>query len=274
MSIFALIHWTDTARESAINGIVSILIKKRIMTLVLAFASVVPVHAQAPFGDPGTRPDYRTAPGPAKKNPQLDYWAVWLGFRTTTESLLETIGATNAEAASFLTQIQTNAAFLDQKWNAWFSRNRLAPYSIDDNYLASLQTDQRLLNKLKKEKSEQKVLETLRDVALDLQIKADNCRHSSDGLGKEIRVSVHTKAGDKEVGGYEVFFVHKGMLDVKRAHDRFPRQSSPTDEKILSPGGYAMWVRKKGFTSEPITMRIGGHGETQLDVDIPVPPEP
>jgi hypothetical protein len=34
-----------------------------------------------------------------------------------------------------------------------------------------------------------------------------------------------------------------------------------------------MWVRKKQFTSEPVTLGIGGHGETKLDVDIPVPSE-
>ena len=73
------------------------------------------------------------------------------------------------------------------------------------------------------------------------------------------------------MGGYEVFYVQKGMFDVKSAHDRFPRQSSPTDEKVLCPGGSAMWVRKKGVTSEPVTLRIGGRGETRLEVDLEVP---
>jgi hypothetical protein len=34
-----------------------------------------------------------------------------------------------------------------------------------------------------------------------------------------------------------------------------------------------MWVRRKDFTSEPVTMRIGGHGETHLEVDVEVPGE-
>jgi hypothetical protein len=211
---------------------------------------------------------------PLQTTPQSDYWAVWRGFKSSTDSLLKSIGATNAEAASLLTQIQTNVAFLDNKWNAWFKQhNQPGQYSPADDYLTALRADDRLLSGLKKEKDAQKVLNTLRDVALDIQIKADNCRNSKDGLGKEIGVKVHTKAGEKEIGGYEVFYVSKGMFDVKSAHDRFPRQSSPTDEKILPPGGYAMWVRKKTFTSDPITLRIGGRGETHLEVDIVVPPE-
>src|ERR1019366_8135173 len=121
------------------------------------------------------------------------------------------------------------------------------------------------LGKLRKEKNAARALEILRDVALDVQLKADNCRHSADGLGKDIKVKVHTKMDEKEVGGYEVFCVPRGMLDVKSAYDRFPRLSSPTDEKILAPGRYALWVRKKQFPSEPVTLGIGGHGETKLD---------
>ena len=191
-----------------------------------------------------------------------------------TDSLLKSIGATNAEAGLLLRQMQTNAMFLHAKWNAWFdSHARLKTYSPTDAYLVSLRADNRQLSSIKKEKDATKTLTAVRDVAFDLQIKADNCRNSADGLGKEIRVKVHTKADGKEIGGYEVFFVSKGMFDVKSAHDRFPRQSSPTDEKILCPGGYKLWARKDKFTSEPVAMGIGGHGETHLEVDLSVPSE-
>ena len=49
--------------------------------------------------------------------------------------------------------------------------------------------------------------------------------------------------------------------------------SSPTDERILCPGGYAMWACKKGYTGEPVTMSIGGRGQTTLEVDLEVPAE-
>ena len=205
---------------------------------------------------------------------QSDYWGEWRLMHASTDRLLTTIGATNAEAALLLRQIQTNAVFLHDKWDAWFNTHvRPKTYSPADAYLLSVRADNRQLSGLKKEKDPAKTLAVVRDVALDKQIKADNCRHSDDGLGKEIRVKVHTKAGGKEIGGYEVFFVSKGMFDVKSAHDRFPRQSSPTDEKILCPGGYKLWVRKDQFTSEPVAMGIGGHGETHLEVDLTVPAE-
>lgn len=207
-----------------------------------------------------------------EKSAQTAYGDEWRDFKSTTKALFKTLGVKNPEAASLLAQIQTNALFLETKWKAWFdAHSRTRQYAKGDDYLRSLQRANRLLDKVEKEKDEQKALATLRDVALDLQIKTDNCRHSADGLGKEIKVKVHTKAAGKEVGGYEVYYVQKGMFDVKSAHDRFPQQSSPTNEKILSPGGYAMWARKKEFTGQPVTMRIGGRGETHLEVDLEVP---
>ena len=205
-----------------------------------------------------------------------DYRGVWRGLEVGTANLQKSIGATNAEAASLLTQIRTNAQFLEGKWDVWFrehSQQRAYYSGGNDDYLHALRGDNQMVGQLKKEKSPEKILPVLRDVAFDMQLKADNCRHSADGLGKEIRVKVHTKAGGKEIGGYEVFYVSKGMLEVKSAHDRFPRQSSPTDEKILCPGGYAFWVRKQNVTNAPVTLGIGGHGETSLDVDVEVPAE-
>jgi len=245
----------------------SILLK--FLFLLVAFVVATPLHAgphRLPgFGDPSYDQPY---------DPQPDYWHEWGSMAALTDSLLKSIGATNAEAALLLRQVQTNSMFLHAKWNAWFDTHaRSKNYSPTDSYLDSLRADNRQLGRAKKEKDAAQTLAMVRDVAFDLQIKADNCRNSGDGLGKEIRVKVHTKADGKEIGGYEVFYVSKGMFDVKSAHDRFPRQSSPTDEKILCPGGYKLWVRKDKFTSEPVAMGIGGHGETHLEVDISVPSE-
>jgi hypothetical protein len=205
---------------------------------------------------------------------QSDYRVVWHDFNSTAEALLKTIGATNVEAATLLAQVQTNAGFLAVKWDTWFRKHAAsAQYASRDDYLESLRGDLRLLHRVKKPKVGEEPMGILRDVALDLQLKGDNCRSSGDGLGKEIKVRVHTKAGGKEVGGFEVYYAPKGLLDIKSAHDRFPRQSSPTDDKILCPGRYAVWTRKKGFTGDPVTQGIGGHGETHLEVDLEVPAE-
>ena len=248
-------------------------LKRWLVTLLLLLAALPALQAEGPGG--GGRRRYGAAGDPFYRNPQPDYWAMWRSLKMTTDSLLKTFGATNAETASLLRQIQTNAQFLEAKWDAWFKdHNQPGQYNPVDYYLVILRADSRRLGDLKKEKDGTKVLETVREVALDLQLKADNCRHSADGLGKDIRVKVHTKAGENEVGGFEVFYVPRGMLDIRSAHERFPRLSSPTKEQTLSPGRYALWVKKKTFTSEPTVLSIGGNGETELDVDLTVPVEP
>jgi hypothetical protein len=225
-------------------------------------------------GPLGSYKGYDPIDDPFNHRAQADYRVVWHDFSSTTEALLKTVGATNAEAVVLLDQIQTNATFLAAKWDAWFRKHvALTSYASGDDYLETLRGDLRMLHRVKKPKAGEEPLGILRDVALDLQLKGDNCRNSGDGLGKEIKVRVHTKAGGKEVGGFEVYYAPKGLLDIKSAHDRFPRQSSPTDDKILCPGRYAVWARKKGFAGDPVTQGIGGHGETRLEVDLEVPAE-
>ena len=241
--------------------------------IVLLLPVLVPLVAceAAPRGLPR---GYDPFGDPFYNHAQSDYRVMWHDFNSTAEALLKTIGAPNVEAATLLAQVQTNAEFLAVKWDAWFRKHAApAQYASSDDYLESLRGDLRLLHRVKKPKEGEEPMGILRDVALDLQLKGDNCRSSGDGLGKEIKVRVHTKAGGKEVGGFEVYYAPKGLLDIKSAHDRFPRQSSPTDDKILCPGRYAVWARKKGFTGDPVTQGIGGHGETHLEVDLEVPAE-
>jgi hypothetical protein len=220
----------------------------------------------------GWRKGYDPLDDPFYHQAQTDYRVVWHDFNSTAEALLKTIGATNAEAVVLLGQIQTNTTFLATKWDVWFRKHvASAAYASGDDYLETLRGDLRMLHRVKKPKAGEEPLGVLRDVALDLQLKGDNCRQSGDGLGKEIKVRVHTKAGGKEVGGFEVYYAPRGLVDIKSTHDRFPRQSSPTDEKILCPGRYVVWARKQGFTGEQVTQGIGGHGETHLEVDLEVP---
>jgi hypothetical protein len=222
----------------------------------------------------GLAKGYDPAGDPFHNRTQSDYRVVLHDFNSTAEALLKTIGATNVEAATLLAQVQTNAGFLAVKWDAWYRKHAATvQYASGDDYLESLRGDLRLMYRVKKPKAGEDLMGILREAALDLQLKSDNCRNSGDGLGKEIKVRVHTKAGGKEVGGFEVYYVPKGLLDIKSAHDRFPRQSSPTDEIILCPGRYAVWACKKGFTGDPVIQGIGGHGEKHLEVDLEVPAE-
>jgi hypothetical protein len=243
-------------------------------SIILLLLTVLTSLEACLAADPGLGKGYGIVDDPFYRRVQADYRVVWHEFQSVTAELLKTIGSTNAEAAGMLVQIQTNAAFLNDKWETWYRRHA-APirYNTRDDYLESLRGDLRLLNRVNKPKQGEKPLSVLSDVASDVQLKADNCRNSADGLGKDIKVRVHTKASGKEIGGFEVYYVPRGLLDIKSAHDRFPRQSSPTDEKILCPGRYAVWACKKGFSGQAVTQAIGGHGETRLEMDLEVPAE-
>src|ERR1035438_9601723 len=136
----------------------------------------------APRG--GLRPGYDTFDDSSARQAQVetDYRGTWHGFRTTTQDLMKTLGATNTDAALLLIQIQTNAAFLDTKWTAWFNTHRASTqYAMHDDYLSALHGDLRALRKLKKEKDDQASLDALHEIALDVQIKGDNCRNSNAG---------------------------------------------------------------------------------------------
>ena len=108
-------------------------------------------------------------------------------------------------------------------------------------------------------------------VATDLEVKAEHCRHSPTGLGRTIKVVVRTKRAGEEAPGYEVWFVQKGLYGSKSAYDRFRKQSSPTDERGLAPGGYAVWAQKGKTVFDPTSLRIGGRGEEAVEVDLEVP---
>lgn len=180
----------------------------------------------------------------------------------------------HVETAGVLTSIHTNAVFLRARWREWYQKKRYHSLVQDDimrdGYLRALSRDNELLRKAEKADAQQ-AAEWIADVALDLQLKADNCRHSADGLGKVIRVKVRTTRAGEEVRGLEVWFVQKGMFEVKGAHDRFRKHSSPTDQRALAPGGYAMWIRQGSKDLPPTTVRLGGRGETELEVDLEVP---
>ena len=110
-------------------------------------------------------------------------------------------------------------------------------------------------------------------MADDLHAKAENCRYSADGLGKNINVTVRTKKGTAEVPGYEVYCAPMALVKFKNEHIRFPKISSPTAYKNLAPGRYAMWLQKENEKTQPVAQTIGGRGEKELEIDLVVPTE-
>ncbi|HAV61013.1 MAG TPA: hypothetical protein DCY13_01440 [Verrucomicrobiales bacterium] len=114
-------------------------------------------------------------------------------------------------------------------------------------------------------------LELIEIVDQDLQIKAENCRASGDGLGRVVVTRVNTRTATGESPGWEVWFVPRGLFPSEAEHSRFNRQSTPTEALQLPPGGYLLWAVKGGNRTEPAFHPIGGHGREEVVIDLAVP---
>ena len=244
------------------------------------FAVVIWLGSSLAHAQPsGSKPIY---PGSGGARPAglwsktaIDFDREFSKIKSATGQLEKFYGGKNAEAVKALKEIQANTGFLQGKWNQWVSRHSVsgggyAPPTMQDKYLVSLKRLNQQLARVVAKPSDAEALGRLQDIAADLQIKADNCRNSTDGLGKEVRVKVRTLVGTEEVKGFEIYYVPKGLLDVKSEHERFRRLSSPTDEVILAPGRYAVWGKKDDRSTEPIFQRVGGQGEQRIEIDLPV----
>jgi hypothetical protein len=226
---------------------------------------------------PGPLPSYGS-PGVGAEGTQippaiLEYYHA-LGWIRSYAAKLESIhGRKRPEIIAPLQQIQNDARFLQQKWIEWPRRHpRQRPYAGNvnlDRYFRTLQQTHKLLKALQKS-NDGALLETIQAVAEDMRAKAENCRHSADGLGKEIKVTVRTVLGTQEVGGYEVWCAPAALVRFVEEHIRFPRVSSPTVMKNLAPGRYAIWLVKGEEKLRTISQIIGGHGERECDIDLPV----
>ncbi|MBI3851642.1 MAG: hypothetical protein HY298_15395 [Verrucomicrobia bacterium] len=206
-----------------------------------------------------------------------EYRNVLSSLNTTAAKLEKSHGDRLPESRPSLQQIQSDADFLQRKWIDWSQRHpgrssysgtnvRLEPY------FRALQAMQKQLKESPKSNDEE-ILGTVKAVAADLHAKAENCRHSADGLGKDIKVTVRTKKGTEEAPGYEVWCAPMALVKFKNEHIRFPKISSPTVFKNFAPGHYVMWLEKGKEKLPPVTQTIGGHGETEFEIDLPVSAE-
>jgi hypothetical protein len=193
--------------------------------------------------------------------------------RTTdlVSRLSKKLGTANEEAPVLLGSIQESAVFLHDRWRAWLKehpKEARKPVSVkrDVYWFGWYQNNQAL------EKVDSTAMSLIREVAQDMKVKADHARQSADGVGKEVLVKVHTKQDSQEISGCQVWYVQRGMLDDKSFHTRFGKLSSPTEERGLCPGRYAMWARKGKKEGEPATIRIPSQSSTgseEVDLDAP-----
>lgn len=142
---------------------------------------------------------------------------------------------------------------------------------IPAQYDASLRSNARLLESLTRYNSsateKQKLYKVLGDVALDLQIKVIYSRSALGSAFRLVQIVVHTKEQDKEIGGYQVWYVPKGWADIKDQAKPFDRLSSPTYME-LPPGNYVMWTHKAGNNSKFQPVSLGDDGRSRKEIDL------
>lgn len=245
--------------------------KRMIAFLLLVAASWT--NAQ-PYLRPGNVPIY-----PEQRRESLlwnhvtaDYYREFDRINKSAARLAKRWGTKHEEIVGLINTIYTNATFLRERWDDWF-RNEKYPKdraSFGDQYLEGLAINAKLLKEIEKEKDYDQAVKVLRVVAADLRVKGENCRNSADGLGREVGVVVCTKNDGQEASGFEVWYVPLGMLSVEGRHRRFDKLSSPTD-RTLSPGVYALWLKRNNEASDPVPMEIGGKGDPEIQFDLPVP---
>jgi hypothetical protein len=148
----------------------------------------------------------------------------------------------------------------------WLSgrADRTDPAKVSPEYVRSLQQMAELLRT-----DPRSVIAD--DVADELDAKVEHCRQLGIGMGGSVLLSVNTRRGSQTVRDWQVFYLLKIYEHVKAASPTvFPSLSTPT-QSALEPGRYWLWARdpSTGRTSERALVRVAG--QTQLQVDLPVP---
>lgn len=116
---------------------------------------------------------------------------------------------------------------------------------------------------------EERVLGVLHAVAEDLELKVFSSQKLMGGGLRLIEFIVHTKKGEQEFGGYEVWYVPRGWDNTPDKFRIFDQLSSPAIIK-LAPGNYLVWLKKGEITTKKLQFKLGEDG-SRKEVDFPIP---
>ncbi len=176
------------------------------------------------------------------------------------------LGPKHPEAATLASETSAQINFLVSRWR-WGE-------FVSAAYQEVLTLDFRMLGAAAKEADGKRAVAILREVADDVRIKADHCRNSTRGLGKDVIVQVETRKGDKVDLGWQVFYKYRiYQFSERYTPQRFPKPSSPTQYE-LPAGKYLIWAEKPGgpkpLRSKEDLVTVG-EGKQQLEWVLVVP---
>jgi len=145
--------------------------------------------------------------------------------------------------------------------------NTAIPVNLPDEYLGTLGGYATLVDMARQDRLSKRE-RILDDIAADLGVKARFAQsNSADPIGK-VSVSVHTKDGTNEEGGYEVFYASSVDADLGKAYKTLKGFSSPAKDE-LQPGSYVLYCQKDGRKGPARDRSIGDAGAA-TEFDLPV----
>lgn len=115
-----------------------------------------------------------------------------------------------------------------------------------------------------------RLLDQLNSIERDLAIKKGFASSSRGEPLSQIQTVVYTV--DKEErgkGGYEIWYVPKGLEDYSQEFKRFDNLSTPAIMS-LPPGNYVLWTTKDNVTSDRRPLTLGDDGRSKREFTLVV----
>jgi hypothetical protein len=173
------------------------------------------------------------------------------------------LGTEHPKAAGIAEGTSSEVGFLVSRWQ-WGE-------FVSAAYQESLILDFKMLAHAAKERNKKKAYAIMGEVADDLKIKADHCRNSTRGLGKDVTVKVATKKENTVDPGWQIYYKFR-IHEFTEGYDRqrFSNLSSPAIQE-LPPGLYIIWAVKPGKPESKKDIVKVGEGKEVVDLDLLVP---
>lgn len=115
-----------------------------------------------------------------------------------------------------------------------------------------------------------RLIDQLNSIERDLAIKR---RYASSSRGEplgQIQTVVYTvDTENQSKGGYEIWYVPKGLEDYNREYKRFDNLSTPAVIS-LPPGNYVLWTTKDTVTSDRRPLTLGDDGRSKREFTLVV----
>jgi hypothetical protein len=175
----------------------------------------------------------------------------------------------SSPVAAGLRQANADLLWLERRAGGWQASPAL------EAFVAGVSDHRRLLAEAS-QRTAAELAPLLDAVVHDIAVKTRQCRTFGGPVPVSVRV-VTRDATNREVNGYEVWYVRKAYEGKPTAFRRFEQNSSPAAHVFNEAGYYVLWTdhlsaRARKVRAEPLDVEVGPDRREQL-LDLVVPGE-